>query len=946
MCPMFRQIPTDTDDEQPIPTLTHTLPTSWINNLFHVWVFRFIRLGSLDFDDLPQILMPAEVNVNIEIALKHWDKTKQERMENNLSSSTISIIYHTEKDQILKLCLLGMIQTILIFIAYFIFQYYLWNSFNKINSTNFNELIGYISFHSFGIFILFCIKSFIASYVTRQTSLMIARVTCSLSLSVYNKILSLDINECDKQQVLAIIGTDVEQIGEGLVYLLPMGVFIFVIILFSIFALFYVIGISALFGILFMLFIGVPFQLYGGFKFAQQTQLRMNFSDKRTQLITELIRGIRVLKLSANELPLMHKINEYRNNESYYLKKRNIYLGTLTLANFLIPSMMLFIILIFYSFVFKNKIDSNIVLFAVMILMLTAMSVRGVPVVVGFVADLITSAQRIDEFFLRKSISLQKKSTGFASNYVIAMHKADFIWTKRKTDNIAFSLNDLCVEVTRGKLVAIVGAVGCGKTSFIHSILGEMKCINGETIVSDNIVYCSQVPFIRNVTLRDNIILNSKYDETKYKQCIYISGLLPDLDKLPNYDLTLIGDEGVNLSGGQKMRVSFARALYRNDNDSNNIFLFDDPLSCVDIFVGRHMFFNGIYNYLLKNNNNNTCLMVINSHLHLLKYFDEIIIMNQGCIEAHLPINELFFNDDNSTLLKQFQPLLPEKEQIINNNHDNKQEDIIIMNEDIDDVRFSASSDHISDNIMYKQFNSSPVYWHIIKEFFKNGLTVFDYKSHWYNDENKVKESEIIRNSNIKLLCLIIPLVICYLLMCCVPMCDIWLIIWMQNVENEDTSTIWYLSVWFVIVCIIATGTLIGMYLFGVISTKSVNYIHSKSLYNILRANTLFFDITPRGDILNRFISDVSRLDINLPVSSNQSLLFSSSSIGYLIAIIIFIPYSLIAFVVIFPLLIYLLYRFKISYLSTLLLSKELISPVMTLFSESSLNLDSIRAYN
>ncbi len=89
------------------------------------------------------------------------------------------------------------------------------------------------------------------------------------------------------------------------------------------------------------------------------------------------------------------------------------------------------------------------------------------------------------------------------------------------------------------------------------------------------------------------------------------------------------------------MRVAFARTLYRHGmsdkKGTNHIFIFDDPLSCVDIYVGRHMFLEGIHKYLMKNNDSNiTCIVVLNSHLHLLKYFDDIIIMDKGQIGVHV----------------------------------------------------------------------------------------------------------------------------------------------------------------------------------------------------------------------------------------------------------------------------------------------------------------------
>jgi ATP-binding cassette subfamily C (CFTR/MRP) protein 4 len=60
---------------------------------------------------------------------------------------------------------------------------------------------------------------------------------------------------------------------------------------------------------------------------------------------------------------------------------------------------------------------------------------------------------------------------------------------------------------------------------------------------------------------------------------------IKDFENLPYGDSTLVGDNGVILSGGQKARLSLARALYRDDD----IYLLDDPLSAVDAEVARHI---------------------------------------------------------------------------------------------------------------------------------------------------------------------------------------------------------------------------------------------------------------------------------------------------------------------------------------------------------------------
>eukprot|EP01084_Bolivina_argentea_P287649 493589_1 len=323
------------------------------------------------------------------------------------------------------------------------------------------------------------------------------------------------------------------------------------------------------------------------------------------------------------------------------------------------------------------------------------------------------------------------------------------------------------------------------------------------------------------------------------------------------------------------------------------------------------MFFNGIYKYIMNrsiynhnNNNNNdttTCLMVINSHLHLLKYFDEIIIMDDGEIKVHCSINDLYFNEKNNNLLQQFQHLLPNYDSIVveekeeeeqeEQSEEYENESVHINDGQINDIPWMGEDDNFIPN------------WRSLLEFSRSSLIKFDYKSYWNDELETIKDLEIKSNSKQKLLLSILPLIVCIIIQCGAPMCDLWILYWNQNVENEslndDLSTtqsnsLWYLSIWFVLIIIIGFATLFSMYLLGRITLKAAHHIHSKSLYNVLRANVLFFDVTPRGDILDRFSKDTQRMDINFTESSYQFILWISSLTGYLILIIVFIPYSIL----------------------------------------------------
>ena len=147
------------------------------------------------------------------------------------------------------------------------------------------------------------------------------------------------------------------------------------------------------------------------------------------------------------------------------------------------------------------------------------------------------------------------------------------------------SLHGITLSVRRGQLVGVVGVVGGGKSSLLSSLLGHMQRRSGVALLRGRVAYCAQAPWIFAGTLRDNVLFGRDYDEARFRRVVRACALAPDFAILPAGDMTEIGERGINLSGGQKARVSLARALYADAD----VYLLDDPLSAVDAHVARHL---------------------------------------------------------------------------------------------------------------------------------------------------------------------------------------------------------------------------------------------------------------------------------------------------------------------------------------------------------------------
>lgn len=134
-------------------------------------------------------------------------------------------------------------------------------------------------------------------------------------------------------------------------------------------------------------------------------------------------------------------------------------------------------------------------------------------------------------------------------------------------------LPNLNLQIPRGSLVAVVGPVGSGKTSLLQAMVGNMTQTQGTVVRGANISYASQTAWIQNATIRDNILFDTAMDEERYWRVVRACCLEADLRMFPNGDMTEIGERGVNLSGGQKARLSLARSVYFN----SGIVIMDDP---------------------------------------------------------------------------------------------------------------------------------------------------------------------------------------------------------------------------------------------------------------------------------------------------------------------------------------------------------------------------------
>ncbi|XP_048465619.1 multidrug resistance-associated protein 1 [Rhincodon typus] len=360
---------------------------------------------------------------------------------------------------------------------------------------------------------------------------------------------------------------------------------------------------------------------------------QMKEKDNRIKLMNEILNGIRVLKLYAWELAFKEKVLQIRQKELKVLKSA-AYLSavstfTWVCAPFLVA---LSTFAVYVTVDEKNVLDAQKAFVSLALFNILRFPLNMLPMVISSLVQANVSLKRLGTFLSHEELDLDtvdKHSVHTSWNSII-VNDGTFRWSNEDPP----CLNNIDVEIPEGSLVAIVGHVGCGKSSLLSALLGEMQKQEGYVAVKGSVAYVPQQAWIQNASLRANIIFGQELMEEWYRKVVESCALLPDLENLPAGDETEIGEKGVNLSGGQKQRVSLARAVYSR----NSVYFLDDPLSAVDAHVGRHIFDKVIGpNGLLSGKTR----VLVTHGVNFLPQMDRILVMVDGKISESGTYKEL-----------------------------------------------------------------------------------------------------------------------------------------------------------------------------------------------------------------------------------------------------------------------------------------------------------------
>lgn len=183
------------------------------------------------------------------------------------------------------------------------------------------------------------------------------------------------------------------------------------------------------------------------------------------------------------------------------------------------------------------------------------------------------------------------------------------------------------LNIAKGSLIIVLGQVGSGKSSFLLSILGELRQTNGKFFSSfDGASYAPQIPWLLQGTIRDNILLGSPYDSQRYSDVVESCALQADFLSFEHGDQRKLHGNGATLSGGQRSRIALARAMYQY----SDLYLFDDPTNALDVKTSAHIF----ENCFGSKSNNATTILATNAiqHLPLCQRDAYVVVLKEGRI--------------------------------------------------------------------------------------------------------------------------------------------------------------------------------------------------------------------------------------------------------------------------------------------------------------------------
>ncbi|KAH7316563.1 putative ABC multidrug transporter [Stachybotrys elegans] len=397
-----------------------------------------------------------------------------------------------------------------------------------------------------------------------------------------------------------------------------------------------------------------------------------------------------------------------------------------------------------------------------------------------------------------------------------------------KLENASFTageqiqvLKDISLSIPQSTLSMVVGRVGSGKSSLLKAIIGEVMLTSGNlTLGASSMAYCDQTPWLRNISIRGNILGSSHLDEEWLSVVIKACALDEDLSAFPMGDLTIVGSGGVALSGGQKHRVALARAVYSRQR----AMVLDDVFNGLDTTT-MHAVFMRLFGPQGLLRDNRTTVVLVTNQVNFLPLADHITMLEEGRV-IH---NQVSYNTVDPSA---WGVIEREKDDTAGSTHAEKAPATGNLKPQLAIAAAAASSKVEAD--LARQTGDAECYKIYLRSWGTTNMVVVVIASVLYVGVSSLPQ--------------------------------IWLRIWTQN--GTATRDPFYVGMF---VAFSFAAVLLGVFdvLFFILSgvPRSSKQLHKQLLSAVMRAPLSFFTNTDLGVTLNRFSQDMTLIDQALPMS-------------------------------------------------------------------------------
>ncbi|KAF9172822.1 hypothetical protein BGX21_006151 [Mortierella sp. AD011] len=761
---------------------------------------------------------------------------------------------------------------------------------------------------AFSMFAVHVITTMMYGFMMRGVYLLSVEIRSSLVAMIYRKALRLSPDARRMSSTGSItnhMSVDAAMWEEGVDTLsiwisLPFSFSICLLMLYML------LGWSFLAG-LFTLLALVPLQVWRAKVFEGLEDERLNATDERVRLTSEILSNSKVIKLYGWESAFKRKILAARNLELGIL--RNIGAMEALMSVVFASSTVLVGLVTFAVYVTLGDgvLTPKVVFVSFSLFQLLHEPVGRMAEGTSDTISLVVATKRIQRFLFREEINdTQDVRAGFCeedSRNVVEIRDATMAWTlgrssiessddedsdvdeEREDEQPLLSehvgeaavngglttratLRNINLTIQEGAITIVVGRVGQGKSSLLSTIIGEMYKLHGVIRVRGKVAYVPQQAWIINATLRDNILFGSAFNQERYRQVLETCGLEPDLAVLPAGDMTEIGERGINLSGGQKQRVSLARAAYQDAD----IYLLDDPLSAVDAHVDRHLWENLIGpKGILKDK----ARVLVTHGIHHLEHVDQIVVVKEGEIaevgryEDLMAAKQSFYQLIEEYSTKRAgkrrgshathrvdglgnQPSSKSDEPSLGGSIDGNVDSDSVTIEDTSVDALNKTNTQTRDRDAEGEDEEDMEDELIADEVMKKGGV------EWRLVKNYARAFSLKASLGMILICMVTQL--------CTIGFSLWMKYWISKTKEDlEESLVLFLGVYSAMVLVYVVFFILFVHLaLAVGRIRASEKLHRLLISTVIRLPMSFFDTTPLGRILNRFSSDMYSVDEHL----------------------------------------------------------------------------------